>query len=182
MVHMRKRRGALLGAIVVALAGLLVGTGPAAAAKAPPLKVGDAGTMLTDAQIEKGLKQPVASKGYFYGKLTCDYTLGADAAAPTGTFSAYQAFPSLYPTGGAANVFEDERAIDSLSGDTIDEITGIGKAAYFNATKQKIVVLATGKYTFELTWKPAPAGTTLTPRDEARLKSLAKTVVSRVKR
>jgi hypothetical protein len=178
---MRKRRGALFGATVVVLAGLLVGTAPAGAAKAPPLKVGDACTMLTDAQIARGLKQPVAAKAHFYGKLNCDYTLGTDAAAPTGTFSTYQAFPSLYPTGGAESVFEDERAINGLSGDTIEEIDGIGKAAYFNATKQKIVVLATGKYTFELTWKPAPAGTTLTPRDEARLKSLAKTVAARTK-
>jgi hypothetical protein len=174
----QRRCSAAMLAVLVA-AALIAAAAPAAAQKAPKFKKNDACTLLTDRKVEKALDQPIAGRSYFFGKLTCDYTLG-DAAAPAAVFSAAQLYPSLFDTPGARHDFEDQLAVERLSDDQISEVYKLGEQAYVNRTKGKVSVLANKKYAFELAWKPNPAGTAITSADVKALKKLAKQAQARI--
>lgn len=158
---------------------LVAATVPAGAQQTPKFKKNDACTLLTNPQVQKAFDAPIAGTAYFFGKLTCDYTLG-DAAAPVGVFSAAQLYPSLFKTPGARHDFEDQLAVEQLSDNVIDEVEGIGDQAFVNRTKGKISVLANKKLAYELIWKPNPAGTPITNADVKALKKLAKQAQARI--
>jgi hypothetical protein len=172
-----RRCSASMLAVLMA-AALVAAAAPAGSQKAPKFKKNDACTLLADAQVEKAMG-PIAGRSYFFGTLTCDYTLG-DAAAPTGVFSAVQLYPSLFDTPGARHDFEDQLAVERLSDDQISEVYKLGEQAYVNRTKGKVSVLANKKYAFELAWKPNPAGTAITSADVKALKKLAKQAQARI--
>ena len=176
---MPSRRGSASVLAVLLAATLVAAAAPAWAQKAPKFKKNDACTLLTDPSVTKALGQPIAARGYFFGTLTCDYTLG-DAAAPTAVFSAAQLYPSLFDTPGARHDFEDQLAVERLSDDDISEVYKLGDQAYVNRTKGKISVLANKKYAFELILKPNPAGTAITSADVKALKKLAKQAQARI--
>jgi hypothetical protein len=167
--------------VVVATSGsaLALGLGRSSGQK---FKVGDACTMLKDSELVKAFKEPVTKKDYYLKTFACSYTLGADAAvAPGGQFTAYQLFPTDFEAASALFVVEDNHATESLSDEELVDVNRVGNEAYLNVTRNKIVVLATKKFAFELTWKPAPAGTPLSKAEIKQLKALAQKVVARVK-
>lgn len=148
-------------------------------APAPRLKFGNACTMLTDAQIEKAFGAPIATRDVFLEMHSCTYTLEADPAAPVGSFVAFQLAPDSFDSKSARFVVNDQNSIETLSEHALTEVFKVGKFAYFNETLKKIVVLASGKFAFELAWRPAPAGTPLGDQDRVQLEKLAKLVVKR---
>jgi hypothetical protein len=146
-------------------------------------KVNDACTMLKDHELVKAFGQPVTKKDYYLKTFACSYILGTDATVPPGgQFTAYQLFPTDFEAASARFVVEDNHATESLSEEELVDVNNVGIDAYLNVTRNKIVVLATKKFAFELTWKPAPAGTQLSNDAIKQLKSLARKVVARVKR
>lgn len=181
MVRSARRIIAGLGVIAIALTS----SAPIASAKKdqpPVLKLGNACTMLTNARIEKTFGAPIVSREVFVGKHSCTYTLATDPLAPLGQFVAFQISPDPFGSTSALDTVNDLNSIEVLSNHVLTEVFNIGRSAYFNDTLQKIVVLASKKFAFELAWKAAPAGTPLDDQAKARLQKLAKLVVNRSKR
>lgn len=167
---------------IVAIAITLAAVPTVAGAKerpAPRLKIGNACTMVPEAKIEKTFGAAILDREVFLDNHSCTYTLGADPAAPEGKFVAFQIAPDPFDSNSARFVINDQNSIEVLSDHVVTEVFGVGKFAYFNDTLQKIAVLASSKYAFELAWRPLPAGTPLDGQAKAKLEKLAKLVVKR---
>jgi hypothetical protein len=136
-------------------------------------------TFLSRKEVAKQFGSPVADPTLDAAYLSCKYVVGADAQAPGGTLAAVQLWPNyLQHTNSAKAAYEDEHAVDTLAQNVLSDVDGLGRGAYMNLTKGTLVVLATKKFMFTLTWTPAPA-TPLTAREIKKLTTLAKLVVPR---
>jgi hypothetical protein len=170
--------------LAVVIVGVAVGvTGPlagSASAKTAPIADDDACTFVTGKQAGT-FGKPVGAPTPSAAKLDCKFAVGDAVAGPGGTLTALV----LYPNPFAAHVdnarlgVEDQRAIDQLSGQDIQDVNGLGTSAYFNATKGEVVFAPNKKIGVILNWAPAPAGTAISKRDRAKLVTLAKAVSRR---
>lgn len=170
-----------IAVIVIALSANATVAG-ATRSSAPALELGNACTMVPDKKIEKAFGAPILDREVFLAKHSCTYTLGTDPAAPVGKFVAFQISPDPFASNSARFVINDQNSIEVLSEHVVTEVFDVGKFAYFNDTLQKIAVLASSKFAFELAWRPLPAGTPLDDQAKAELEKLAKLVVKRSKR
>lgn len=165
-------------AIGVSVIGM---TAPAYAKTSPKVAANDACTIVTPKQAAR-FGKPVAAAVPGPANLDCKFGVGADpAAAPGGTLTAL----ILYPNQFAAHVdnaqlgVEDQHAIDQLSSQEVEDVSGLGTSAYFNTTKGEVVFAPNKKLGIILNWAPAPAGTVMSARDHKKLIALAKDVVKR---
>ena len=183
--------GSALVAVLVAVA-FLAPPVPASAeiaaakkVKGPKVVLNDACTLLWSKRIDKALGGPVVVMPgtTFAGPTGCVAAIGDDpAAAPGGTIQAYQEYPTLLSgLENARAALEDRRAGDSLSNDTVNDVDGVGIAAYFNDTKRAITVLATKKYTFTMQWERS-GDVAIRASDRKALIALAKDAVARFTR
>jgi hypothetical protein len=166
---------------VLAAALVLGVSAPAYAKTTPKIAANDACTIVTPKQAAK-FGKPVAAALPGPANLDCKFGIGADpAAAPGGTLTAL----ILYPNQFAAHVdnaqlgVEDQHAIDQLSSQAVEDVSGLGTSAYFNTTKGEVVFAPNKKLGIILNWAPAPAGTTMSARDHKKLIALAKDVAKR---
>ena len=161
----------------VGVTGVLAGS---AAAKTAPIAGDDACTLVTTKQA-RTFGKPVGVPTPSAVKLDCKFAVGDPVAGPGGTLTALL----LYPNPFAARVenarlgVEDQRAIDQLSAQDIEDVSGLGTSAYFNATKGEVVFAPNKKLGVILNWAPAPSGTAVSKRDRAKLITLAKAVSKR---
>jgi hypothetical protein len=180
-VEVRTSRG--LGFMLGAIAALAMITAPAGATvstKTTPVKLGNACTMLRTPKV-KAFGSPVKlAVSAFLHEGGCDGLVGADPAQPPGgklgTFQIFPAADRSFDTSRAA--VEDQHAVDSLSQDALEDVSGLGLSAYFNSTKGTFVVAASKKLAFGVTWTPAGT-TTLSAADQKKLLALAKDIVKR---
>ena len=92
--------------------------------------------------------------------------------------AANQVYPFITGRSSAQAAIEDERAYADLADDSIKDIDNLGQAAYFNSTVGQLVVQATKKLVFYLSW--VGAGTAKTSAgDLKRLIKVAQGVVAR---
>jgi hypothetical protein len=163
--------------VTVGLIGPLAGP---AAAKTAPIATDDACTIVTTKQAGT-FGKPVAAPVPSAVKLDCKFAIGDAVGGPGGTLTALILYPNLFAArvANARAGVEDQRAIDQISGQDIQDVTGLGTSAYFNATKGEVVFAPNKKVGVILNWAPAPAGTTMTKRDRAKLLALAKAVSKR---
>lgn len=174
--------GVGLGAVLVASSALAAAGGAATVAKR--VSPNKACTMVTVRQVEKAFGGPVAPGVEAPAVLSCTYLVGADPAqAPGGSFATQQLFPSFVNTTDTAKAaIEDAHAIDSLANDDLRDVDGVGKYAYFNATKGFVVVQASKKFAFVLTWNPGSVPGPISKREQKKLVALAKDVTKRAPR
>ena len=139
----------------------LLMTGTALAGKSGKRVIRDkACTMVTTRQVEKAFGGPVAEGVENAVVLACTYIVGEDRTqAPGGEFATQQLFPSiLNTTDTAKEAIEDARSIDVLAEHDLEDVDGVGRYAYYDATDGRIMVQATKKFAFVLNWTtPAPA-------------------------
>jgi hypothetical protein len=141
----------------------------------------DACTIVTKKQLAR-FGKPVGTPTPTATKLDCKFPIGEDpAVAPGGTFTAFV----LYPNPFAAHVdsaqagVEDQFAINKLSNEDVEDVSGLGASAFFNWTESYVVFAPNKKLGVILRWEPAPTGTTMTKRDRNKLIALAKDVTKR---
>jgi len=175
-----------LGALFLLLSLLNTGVAMAGApSKDKRVQRDKACTMVTERQVEKALGGPVAEGVENAVVLTCTYVVGDDPTQrPGGEFATTQLFPSiLNTTGTAKKAVQDAHAIDLLAEDDLREVEDVGRRAFFNATRGRLVVLANKKYAFVLNWTtPAVPNTPegrISKKHEKALIRLAKAVVKR---
>ena len=170
----------------LAVIGLVAAASTPAFAKPASGKISttDACTIVTKRLLSR-FGRPVGAPTPGPTKLDCTFPVGQDpAVAPGGTFTAYV----LYPNPFAARVdssqagVEDQFAINKLSNEDIEDVSGLGPSAFFNRTESYVVFAPNKKLGVILRWLPAPAGTTMTKRDQNRLIALAKDVTKRANR
>ena len=165
-------------AVVLAVA---FGTSAPALAKAPPkIATDDACTIVNPKQVTK-FGKPVGAPTPSAIKLDCKFAVGDPVAGPGGTLTALLLYPNPFAA-TAANAqlgVEDQFAIDRLSGQDLQDVSGLGRSAYFNRTKGEVVFAPNKKLGVILNWAPSPAGTPVTKRDQSRLIALAKAVTKR---
>jgi hypothetical protein len=177
-VRTSRALGSVLGAIT-ALALIAAPAGATVGTKTTPVKLGSACTMLRTPKV-KAFGSPVKiSVSAFLHEGGCDGFVGVDSAQPPGgKLGAFQIYPAVdrsFATPRAA--VEDQHAVDQLSQDALEDVSGVGLSAYLNRTKGTLVV-ATKKLAFGVTW--IRAGTTdLSPADQKKLLALAKDIVKR---
>lgn len=176
------RTARLIAGIVAALTLVTYGAASSAwgdVAAKKKAKLNQPCTFLSRKEAAKQFGSPVADPAFDEAYLSCKYVVGADAQPPVGTLSAVQLWPNyLQHTNNAKAAFEDEHAIDALAQNVLSDVDGLGRGAYMNLTKGTLVVLATKKFMFTLTWTPGSAAP-LTAREIKKLTTLAKLVVPR---
>jgi hypothetical protein len=170
--------------LAVCLSATVFATGATASAPSGKISPTDACTIVTAKQIARFAK-PVGTPTQGPAKLDCKFPLGQDpAAAPGGAFTALV----LYPNPFAAKVanaqagLEDQFAIDKLSSQTVEDVSGLGTSAFFNRTNGYVAFAPNKKLGVILRWEPAPTGTPMTQRDRQKLIALAKDVTRRANR
>jgi hypothetical protein len=148
----------------------------------PKVDVKDPCTLVSVKKVRKAFGKPVeaALLSSLGGATICEAKVGADPAQPPGgIYHAEQYFPNFlvdFPTATAA--VEDRRAFDTLSDNDTVDVNRVGRKAYLNRTTRTLVVAATKKFGFSLTWLAA-GETALSRSDEKKLIALAKDVVNR---
>jgi hypothetical protein len=173
--------------VLLAAASGVGAAGAAVDAKGSKIKLHQACGILSSRQVAKAFggpahpKEPVAlSSGN-----DCNYPVGADPKQlPGGTLSTEQLFPNLFvAVSNAPGAVEDTHAIDTLSGDDLADVNHLGLEAYINYTKGVLLVAATKKFGFSLTWHPASVTHgTITHPEGRKLITLAQDVMKRVPR
>ena len=177
-----------LGALLMLSSLLSTGVALAAPSKGKRVQRDKACTMVTERQVEKAFGSPVAEGVENAVVLTCTYVVGEDPTqSPGGEFATTQLFPSiLNTTGTAKKAVQDAHAIDLLAEDDLREVEDVGRRAFFNATRGRLVVLANKKYAFVLNWTtPAVPNTPegrISKKHEQALTRLAKDIVKRAPR
>ena len=168
-------------AVLVALAFSLSPAVAAKTAKGPRVKLGDACTLLSASEIGRQFGKPVVvlPDTGLVGKFGCTAEVGVDHTQPPGGIvAANQVYPFITGRSSAQAAIEDERAYADLADDSIKDIDNLGQAAYFNSTVGQLVVQATKKLVFYLSW--VGAGTAKTSAgDLKRLIKVAQGVVAR---
>ncbi len=174
----------LLGISTAVLVALTFSLSPAVAAKTakgPRVKLGDACTLLSASEIGRQFGKPVVvlPDTGLVGKFGCTAEVGVDHTQPPGGIvAANQVYPFITGRSSAQAAIEDERAYADLADDSIKDIDNLGQAAYFNSTVGQLVVQATKKLVFYLSW--VGAGTAKTSAgDLKRLIKVAQGVVAR---
>ena len=174
----------LLGISTAVLVALTFSLSPAVAAKAakgPRVKLGNACTLLSASEIGRQFGKPVVvlPDTGLVGKFGCTAEVGVDHTQPPGGIvAANQVYPFITGRSSAQAAIEDERAYADLADDSIKDIDNLGQAAYFNSTVGQLVVQATKKLVFYLSW--VGAGTAKTSAgDLKRLIKVAQGVVAR---
>jgi hypothetical protein len=158
-----------------------LGMSAPAFAKAAPIAVNDACTVVTPKQAAK-FGKPVAAAVPGPANLKCQLGVGKDpAAAPGGTLTTLILYPNVFAAhvANAQLGVEDQYAIDQISNQELEDVSGLGTSAYFNATKGEVVFAPNKKLGIILNWGPAPAGTKMSARDRKQLIALAKEVAKR---
>jgi hypothetical protein len=169
--------GAITALALIALpAGATVGT----KTKTTPVKLGHACTMLRTPKV-KAFGSPIkVSVSVYLHDGGCDGFVGADPAQPPGghliTVQIYPAADRSFANAQAA--VADQHAVDSLSNNVLEDVSGLGTSAYLNRTTGTFVVAATKKLTFSVAWTRA-GSTALSSADEKKLLALAKDIVKR---
>ena len=165
--------------VVVAFATPL---GVAAAQRDPKLPLGEACDILTERDIEKAFGGPVTLVLYDpLGLYDCIRKRGEGSTVPGGgQFQFIQLFPGL-PVGpsNARDIVDDQRAFDALANAELVDLDGLGRQAYVNRTEGSLVVAATKKYAFKLTWTDDDPTAGLTRRDEKKLIKIARKLIKR---
>lgn len=167
--------------IVVALATPLVA---ASAGSDPKLPLGEACDIFSERALQKAFDAPVKLVLFDpLGLYDCVFKIGDGTDVPGGgggQFHFIQVFPGLplhLPT--AREVLEDQRAVDVLANAEIVDVENLGRLAYVNYTDGSLVVVASKKYAFKLTYKDADPDAGLTKADEKVLKVLARKLIKR---
>jgi len=167
--------------LAVCLSAMVFANAATASAPSGKISPADACTIVTAKQVAR-FGKPVGPPTQQPAKLDCKFPIGQDpAAVPGGTFTALV----LYPNPFAAKVddaqagLEDQFAIDKLSGQTVEDVSGLGTSAFFNRTNGYVAFAANKKIGVILRWEPAPTGTAMTKRDQKKLIALAKDVTKR---
>ena len=174
----------LLGISTAVLVALTFSLSPAVAAKAakgPRVKLGNACTLLSASEIGRQFGKPVVvlPDTGLVGKFGCTAEVGVDHTQPPGGIvAANQVYPFITGRSSAQAAIEDERAYSDLAGDAIKDVDNLGQAAYFNSTVGQLVVQATKKLVFYLSWVGAGA-TKTSAGDLKRLIKVAQGVVAR---
>ena len=174
----------LLGISTAVLVALAFSLSPAVAAKTskgPRVKLGDACTLLSASEIGRQFGKPVVvlPDTGLVGKFGCTAEVGVDHTQPPGGIvAANQVYPFITGRSSAQAAIEDERAYADLADDSIKDIDNLGQAAYFNSTVGQLVVQATKKLVFYLSWVGAGA-TKTSAGDLKRLIKVAQGVVAR---
>jgi hypothetical protein len=160
--------------------GLIAPLAAPAAAKTAPIAKDDACTLVTKKQAAK-FDKPVAAPVPGPAKLDCKFAVGDAVNGPGGTLTALILYPNLFAArvDNARLGLEDQRAIDQISDQAIEDVNGLGTSAYLNTTKGEVVFAPNKKLGVILNWAPAPAGTEMSKRDRAKLLALAKAVRKR---
>jgi hypothetical protein len=169
----------IIASVAAPIAGARAGSGA-------ELPLGDTCEVVRQRDLEKRFGSPIGLVPNYdpLGVYGCLLRIAGGETVPGGgQFEFVQLFPGL-PTGqeSARAIFEDQRAIDALSEDEVVEREDVGRQAYVNYTDGSIVVLATKKYAFSLTWKDSDLIATLTKPDENKLVALARKVVKRARK
>jgi hypothetical protein len=169
--------------LAVALASGIAGaTAGSALAKAKPKgKVDDPCTLLDASKVGKVFGGPVAEPKLDTVFVSCTFEVGDDPTqSPGGSVAVAQLFPHFgqaLPT--ATEAFQDQHAIDVLSNFELADIEGLGRDAYMNLTNGTLVVLATKKFEFSVSWSPASVASHVATKDQKKLVKLAKQIVTR---
>ena len=172
----------------LALAAATLGAGGVSVAKQPPapkIKVTDACSYLTAAQVQKAFGGPVTVDPTNRGSKTpndCGFVIG-NVFTPTGVLVSTNQFPGfLIPPGQTAiDVVEGQRAIDAQDGLTVVD-ANIGKSSYLDTDRSAITVAPNTHFAFTLQWLPAsapPQGGPLNSPTKKQLLALAKSITAR---
>ncbi len=131
-----------------------------ASAKTAPIAKDDACTLVTKKQAAK-FGKPVAAPVPGPAKLDCKFAVGDAVNGPGGTLTALILYPNVFAAhvANARLGLEDQRAIDQISDQAIEDVNGLGTSAYINTTKGEVVFAPNKKLGVILNWAPAPAGT-----------------------
>jgi hypothetical protein len=166
---------------VLAAIGLVAALATPAAAKPGKISPKDACTIVTAKQVQR-FGAPVSAPIQSAAKLDCKFPVGQDpATTPGGSFTALVLYPNVF----AAKVkdaragLEDQYAINKLANEDLQDVSGLGPSAFFNATEHYVAFAPNKKLGVILRWEPAPAGTPISARDKAKLIALAKAVTKR---
>src|SRR6185436_3105397 len=153
---MRRFVHLLLGvALATGIAGVTAGS---ALAKAKPKgKLDDPCTLLDQSKVAKVFGGPVAEPALDATFISCTFSVGDDPSqSPGGLVAVAQLFPHFgqaLPT--ATSAFQDQHAIDTLSNFELADVEGLGRDAYMNLTNGTLIVLATKKFEFSVSWQPS---------------------------